>query len=186
MNHRCPNGDFRLTLSDALGEDWLNMAAMTSDLTVGLLSDGTGGASAAGIGAFIQIASGTTIENVVTGDGDDTLRGNNADNELHAMRGNDTLDGGLGDDDLWGGTGNDFFVFYAGDGQDWIGDFTAGLGTDDVIALNGFGALDFAGLSLSDLGDDVQIDLGGGDEIVLAGLSSTDLLHEDDFLFFTT
>ena len=69
-------------------------------------------------------------------------------------------------------------------GADWLGDFTFGDMTDDVIALNGFELLEFGNLILFDLGDDVRIDLGSGDEIVLAGVSSTDLLDEDDFVFF--
>ena len=78
---------------------------------------------------------------------------------------------------------DDLFVFYLGDGADWIGDFTAGALTDDAIALYGFGPLDFGGLSLTDDAGDTLIDLGGSDQITLAGVSSTDLAA-DDFQFF--
>jgi Ca2+-binding RTX toxin-like protein len=63
------------------------------------------------------------IENVIGGDGGDTLGGNAADNHLQGMRGddtlrgyagNDTLDGGVGNDNLDGGTGNDILIGGAG------------------------------------------------------------------------
>jgi Ca2+-binding RTX toxin-like protein len=174
----------RLTLTDANGDDWLNMAAMTENLAINLASDGSGGGSVVGAGAFLVIANGTDIENVVTGDGHDTLLGNDLVNELHGMRGNDTLEGGLDNDMLWGGDGDDYFVFYDGDGADWIGDFTAGVGSEDVIELHGTGFLDFGNLSLafSDNGVDTTINLGGGDQITLAGLIMGDL-DQDDFVF---
>jgi hypothetical protein len=176
----------RFTLADTGGEDWLNMAAMTENLAINLAEDGTGGGSVVGAGSFLGIANGTQIENAVTGDGNDALSGNDLDNELHAMRGDDTLDGGLGADMLWGGTGNDYFVYYDGDGADWIGDFSAGVGLEDVIELHGTGFLDFTSLSLavSDNGvDTTVIDLGDGDQITLAGLVASDLV-QDDFVFF--
>ena len=120
------------------------------------------------------------------GDGNDIFLGNDVANELHGMRGNDTLDGGLGNDILWGGTGEDLFVFYDGDGADWIGDFTAGVGVADVIELHGTGFMDFSSLSLafSDNGvDTTVINLGDGDQITLAGLIIGDL-DQDDFVFF--
>ena len=127
----------------------------------------------------------------MAGDGNDTLIGNDVANELHGMRGNDTLNGGLGGDTLnggvdndilWGGTGDDLFVFYIGDGADWIGDFTAGTGTEDVIALYGFGFGTIGDLGLSDSDGSAFIDLGNGDSITLDGLSWTDL-DEEDFVF---
>ena len=69
---------------------------------------------------IFKIAAGTVIENAVTGDGNDTLIGNDLANALHGMRGNDThrrrrrrdtLSGGAGNDTLTGGAGLDFFLF---------------------------------------------------------------------------
>ena len=60
--------------------------------------------------SWFTIAAGTTIENAVTGDGNDIITGNGAANTLYGMRGNDTLDGGAGGDALHGGKGNDTYV----------------------------------------------------------------------------
>ena len=179
----------RVSLDDSAGTDWFDFAATGGDIVADMAP---GGATTLNGVTIVQTTATTVIENAVAGDGNDTLLGNDVANELHGMRGNDTLYGELGDDTLnggagndilWGGTGDDLFVFYLGDGVDWIGDFTAGAGTDDVIALYGFGPLDFGGLSLADLGGDTVVDLGGGDQITLAGLSSTELAAAD-FQFF--
>ena len=173
----------RVSLDDSGGIDWFDFAATGGNIVSDMSAGGTTTLNGFTI---VQTTAGTVIENAVSGDGNDTLLGNDAANELHGMRGNDTLDGGFGSDTLWGGTGDDMFVYYDGDGADWIGDFTAGLGLGDTIALHAStGFLDFGNLSFTDLGDDVRVDLGGGDEIVLAGVYSTGLLAEDDFVFFT-
>jgi Ca2+-binding RTX toxin-like protein len=151
-----------------------------------------GGATTLDGVTIVQTTAGTVIENAVAGDGNDQLTGNAEANEIYGMRGNDMiwgdagddiLAGGLGNDMLWGEAGNDLFLFSIGDGADVIGDFIAGVGTDDVIALYGFGYTDFGDLTLGDTGGNAVIDLGGDDQITLAGLSSTDLMA-DDFQFF--
>lgn len=64
------------------------------------------------------------IENVVGGDGNDTIDGNSDPNvldggagndEIYGGDGEDTLIGGAGDDTLIGGAGDDTFIFNAGD-----------------------------------------------------------------------
>jgi Ca2+-binding RTX toxin-like protein len=50
------------------------------------------------------------FENIVTGDGNDSITGNDSANEIRGMRGNDTLAGGGGADTLMGGMGNDTYV----------------------------------------------------------------------------
>jgi Ca2+-binding RTX toxin-like protein len=95
----------RKTLADTDGGlDWINMAAISHDLTLNL---NTGIPSNDGL----VIEVGTVIENAITGDGNDVLTGNSASNKLYGARGNDTLNGSLGDDLLNGGTGDDTFVF---------------------------------------------------------------------------
>ena len=71
----------------------------------------------------------SSIENIVGGNGADTLRGNNGANVLSGGAGNDTLNGGFGADAMFGGSGNDIFVFdNLGDRIDEIG----GSGIDQV------------------------------------------------------
>ena len=95
----------RGTLKDLDGGiDWINASANIDNTVINL---NAGQASTwAGKTAF-TIASGTVIENAVTGDGDDTLIGNASANELMGMRGNDVLEGRGGADILDGGTGID-------------------------------------------------------------------------------
>jgi Ca2+-binding RTX toxin-like protein len=141
---------------------------------------------------FWSIAGGGTLIDSYTIDlpgadqllagGDDVLTGGSDSDFMNGLSGDDLLDGGGGDDMLWGGAGDDLFVFSTGDGADEIGDFTAGPGSEDVIALNDFGYMDIGDLTLDDVDGDAVIDLGGGDQITLAGLASTDLTA-DDFLF---
>ncbi len=95
----------RGTLKDLDGGiDWINASANIDNTVINL---NAGQASTwAGKTAF-TIASGTVIENAVTGDGHDTLIGNASANELMGMRGNDVLEGRGGADILDGGTGID-------------------------------------------------------------------------------
>jgi VCBS repeat-containing protein len=95
----------RATLTDASGTDTLNAAAVTGAMTIDLAP----GAVSTIDGRPLTIASGTTIENAIGGDGADMIRGNAADNMLRGMRGNDSLDGGGGSDRMIGGAGNDTF-----------------------------------------------------------------------------
>lgn len=120
----------RKTLTDSDGgTDWINAAAVSHDVSVSLVGGKT--VTFDGEAAF-TIGRSTLIENVVTGDGNDTLIGNNLDNFLVAMRGDDVLNGGTGNDWLIGGTGNDRFLFdnRGVSGKDVVLDFTRG----DIIA----------------------------------------------------
>ena len=67
----------RLTLTDGAGTDWLKFAAMSGNLVVRLGEGQTStGTSSAGVRNILTIAVGTSIENAVTGDGDDVITGN--------------------------------------------------------------------------------------------------------------
>lgn len=72
------------------GIDTLNASSITSGSTINLL---TGAAT-----LDDQSVTISGIENVYTGDGDDTLTGNGSDNILWGGRGADVIDGGDGDD----------------------------------------------------------------------------------------
>ncbi len=96
----------RLLLTDTDGSDNINTAAIASDTAVDLRPGQTSSIA----GQALTIDAGSVIENVDSGDGNDSLIGNGQNNWLRTWRGNDTLDGGLGLDTLEGGTGNDSYV----------------------------------------------------------------------------
>ncbi len=112
------------------GTDWIDAAAITSDLSINL---NAGATSTIAGQKFISIAATTTIENAVTGDGNDVLLGNALNNTLYGMRGNDMLNGGLGIDHLFGGAGNDQIVF---DSADLGGTINGGAGVDTLLVNN--------------------------------------------------
>ncbi|HBH51207.1 MAG TPA: hypothetical protein DDY91_04870, partial [Planctomycetaceae bacterium] len=104
----------------------------------------------------MALSSGTVIEQVRGGAGNDILSGNALDNVLTGNAGNDvlygqagadTLTGGAGDDDLQGGEGADRYLFAA----------TSALGKDSITetaTAQGIDRLDFTGTTLS-----VNVDL---------------------------
>jgi len=95
----------RAVISDVDGgRDWLNFAGIADDLRIDLRA---GTRSSVGTATSFIIAKGTAIENAVTGDGNDVVRGNALNNVLRGMRGDDRLDGGAGGDVLHGGAGSD-------------------------------------------------------------------------------
>ena len=125
----------RATLTDADGGvDWIDLSTVASDVTLDLAA---GAASSTGL----VIAAGTVIENAVTGDGDDTIHGNEAANELYGMRGGDTLSGLDGSDLLDGGTGADRMAGGGGDDRYVVDDLAdvvveaIGAGVDLVTSL---------------------------------------------------
>lgn len=113
----------RSSLSDTDGGiDTINAAAVTSNSHIDI--SGETDSQIAGVTVEIQeednlfdvdvdTVGDALIENVFTGDGDDTLIGNVADNTLSGGRGNDTLHWSEGDDILQGGEGYDTFSIEA-------------------------------------------------------------------------
>jgi Ca2+-binding RTX toxin-like protein len=88
-----------------------------------------------------------SIENIISGAGNDTLRGNAVANVLSGGDGNDLLDGRAGNDTLHGGDGTDTIL--GGDGDDLI--TTEGLAVSSDIVDGGLGidTLDYSGLTLA-------------------------------------
>jgi Ca2+-binding RTX toxin-like protein len=82
------------------------------------------------------------------GEGDDILFGQGGNDSLLGGQGNDILVGGTGNDTLTGGEGSDVFLFYRGDGDDTITDFSLDEG-DIIVRVNqgtgDFGDIDTAG-----------------------------------------
>ncbi len=71
------------------------------------------------------------IENVVAGNGNDTLLGSDAANQLDGQFGNDSITGGNGADTLIGGLGSDFIVARDNGTRDVV---RCGDGFDEVVA----------------------------------------------------
>ena len=98
-------GTSSVAIFDGGGIDTFDFSSNSSnqriDLTPETYSDTNGRTGNFGI------ARGTIIENVITGNGNDTITGNAANNILSSGNGNDILSGGAGNDTLSGGTGSD-------------------------------------------------------------------------------
>lgn len=93
-----------------------------------------------GDGAANQLEGGNGNDCLFGGGGADTLLGGWGQDVLFGDTGADLLDGGIGNDLLEGGNGGDQFQHSgsAGDGTDWIIDFTSNSG--DVLVFAGAGA----------------------------------------------
>ncbi|MFS0756040.1 putative Ig domain-containing protein [Noviherbaspirillum sp. 1P10PC] len=157
-----------LTVAPGAGAT-INAAAISSGSTIDL---SVGKARLAG--ADLTMTNPQAVANAIGGEFDDTLIGNGLANllaggqgndTLRGGGGNDTLDGGLGNDTLAGGAGADLFVIRKKSGAV---DIILDAGQEDMaqgrdmIALIGFGKLDFARLTRSQVGADVRVDLGDG------------------------
>ena len=130
----------RQTIDDTNGGvDWLNFAAIASDLNVSMVS---GGALQAGGVTYAHLAGGALdFENLWSGDGNDTITGNNLSNRILTMRGDDSVHGGAGDDRIEGGDGNDALfgdgnadLLFGGAGNDSL---NGGLGNDTLAGGGG-------------------------------------------------
>jgi subtilisin-like proprotein convertase family protein len=118
----------RRTLTDASGNDTVNLSAITGNLNFSLVE---GAANTLG-STTLTIANGSVIENVIGGWGNDTLTGNTGDNILIGGQGDDTLNGGIGNDTYrYGGS-------YSFD-------------TDTIVDSSGSDTLDFSQLLTSGL-----------------------------------
>ena len=148
------------------GVDWINAAALRGNLNLDLCA---GAASTLDGESFITIAAGTTIENAVTGDGNDTVTGNGGDNVLCGMRGNDLLRGGAGKDTLEGGQDNDTLY---GDGGDDVLD--GGAGRNDLFGGAGADIFRFTKTSTTQGCTSIIEDFTNGQDIIdLSGLGFT-------------
>jgi len=180
-------------LTDEAGTDRINAAAVSSDTIINL---NQGALNQLAGGEFV-IAEGTVIENVIAGDGNDSITGNDARNDLDGARGDDTLSGGAGDDDTLGMAEADTINGMGGndtvdalDGDDFI---EGGTGNDSVDGgdgadrLIGDGGLDTlqggAGAdSLEGRAGADRLDGGEGDDMLYGGGGDDTLIgrHDDD------
>lgn len=146
-----------------------DQAAQVINMTPGSISN------IYGLRGNMMIESGTVIENLRAGHGNDAVRGNAVANQIYGGEGVDTVEGGDGDDSIYGDAGNDGLLgglgndsVTGGDGSDWLS------GEDGSDALFGGAGGDTL---LGGLGNDT---LYGGDEVdVLDGGDGNDNVYGD-------
>ena len=186
-------------LDGGAGDDTLDTSSFNGDYAVNLA---TGATNFAGE-SFVN------FESLVSGGGDDTLRGTDTanlisgeagDDRVFGLGGNDLIDGGLGGDRLDGGEGNDTLLGEDGDdrlsggggrdlllgglGRDFLGGNNGNdraFGGDGNDTLRGGGGKD----SLYGDGDDDVLSGQGGDDLVFGG-SGNDVVgggNGNDLLF---
>lgn len=114
------------TLWDAGGTDRINLSARSGDIQFDL----RGGSvnlldSVSSQNSRLNLAYGTVIENLSSGAGNDTLKGNDVANQIDGGTGNDTIYGANGGDTLNGEAGDD--VLMGGAGSDSL---DGGAGAD--------------------------------------------------------
>ncbi len=142
-----------VTIFDEDGTDTVdlsfdNLSNQMVNLNAGTFSDVGGG-----IGN-IGIAQGTVLENLITGNGNDTVFTNTANNDVSTGGGNDTVHASEGRDTLNGGNGTDRLVFDYAFSNIASGTFsgtTASLLTDTgpVIEAHDFEFFEFSDQTLS-------------------------------------
>lgn len=157
------------TIWDVGGNDTIDISSSTFDLDINLTPNSWSNVGTSyAYGAYfsevidhtIYIAPDTIIENAIGGSGNDTIRGNDADNILTS------------------GLGDDVFVFDAAWGDDTVTDFEDGSDTLDLSDTS----LTFADLTVTQSGSDTIVADADGNSITLTGLTSTDITA-DDFIF---
>lgn len=156
------------TVLGGQGNDTVIFGEVSVNLTIDLAHSEPTSVSSSGI----TIGS---IENVVSGNGNDTILGNTLGNLIDGSGGGDEMDGRGGDDTIRGGDGRDFLR--GGEGNDIVDggdaeDFLEGGEGDDWI-LGGLGD-DFlfggAGFDLIEGGDgNDALDGDDGHDVLLAG-----------------
>ncbi len=121
------------TIDGGDGNDSLDLTSWTGDWSIDL-SDGS----------TIYGDHYTSIENVTTGVGNDTITGSDADNVISSGAGNDTLNGGDGNDTLSGGSGTNMLSGGAGN-DTFIGD---GNSNDTIDGGDGNDTVDYSNLAV--------------------------------------
>jgi Ca2+-binding RTX toxin-like protein len=163
-----------LDYRDTGGGDEIPTGPVVVNMVTGTASDGFGGTD-----TF------TNIEDIRGSEYNDSLLGNDGDNEIEGNAGNDTIDGGLGRNHLSGGQGNDAIIsrsgrdaIEGGAGDDTITVYDSeneqpyidpGLGSDTIIAV---GDVEIS-LSYRSLDQGVQIDLALGQTLKQGGAVDT-------------
>jgi Ca2+-binding RTX toxin-like protein len=180
-------GTFYTSIWDVSGRDTIaydGARDATIDLRAATLQYERGGGGnvsfADGIFGGFTIANGVVIENATTGSGDDSLRGNAANNNLSGGAGDDVLEGGLGNDFLIGGTGIDTASYANGAGPVTVNlatrtaQDTGAAGSDRFSSIENLTGSAF-GDTLSGSAGDNTLAGGAGDD-TLRGADGDDVL----------
>jgi len=126
-----------ITDSDG-GIDTINTSAITMDAHISMrdvgqsvfMNQGGGGT----FNAF-KISSGTVIENLITGDGNDFVFSNSSNNSIYLGRGDDLVTADQGSDFYDGGTGTDTINLHY-----FLEDFSFNLLSSDTVTINHLGS----------------------------------------------
>jgi Ca2+-binding RTX toxin-like protein len=175
------------TLIGGIGTDWASYANASGNVTVDLSAAQPRSFGADGNDSL------SSIENVLGGNGNDSILGDGLANLLDGGNGNDTLDGGEGDDSLYGGAGNDW-ASYANAGGAVTVDLSAGTssgadGNDDLTeienVLGGIGNDSILGDGLNNRldggnGDD-RLDGGAGNDALNGGAGNDTVIGGQGF-----
>jgi subtilisin-like proprotein convertase family protein len=162
------SGD-RGTLTDTAGSDAINAAAVTTDLFIDLAP----GATSTIGGRSVLIASGTVIENVYGGDGNDILIGNDGNNAIHGGHGADTMTGRKGDDTYFVDAA-DTIIESANEGIDTVNvpfSYTLAADLENLTLSDAGGAIDGTGNALD------NVITGNASANTLAGGAGNDTLN---------
>jgi Ca2+-binding RTX toxin-like protein len=136
-----------LTIWDGAGSDTIDLSQWTSGSILSLVAGSY--SSANNMTKNIAIAYNVDIENAVTGNGNDTITGNDLDNRLNSGGGSDTINGAGGEDTINGGAGRDVLIGGSGndriyfDASDDLASLSGGAGTDTLIQSGFHSAFDF-------------------------------------------
>jgi len=138
------------------GTDRLNFSGSNNNVTVNLETIGN---QTVNSNLTLNLTA-AQVENITSGNGNDTLTGNTLNNSLSGGNGNDALTGGAGNDTLTGGAGNDSFSGDAGN------DVLTGNAGDDTYSFN----------TNSSLGADTLNEaVGGGTDAITFSGSTNDV-----------
>ncbi len=157
-----PGIGFSNTPGAANGSDTLDFTAFTNDLFVNLEA-GAGDEVYDGLGNKINWTSPITVENAITGSGNDILLGNSTSNSLSGGEGDDFLEGNAGNDVLNGGSGSDFLADVSGNDT-----YVSSVGNDQISDSEGFDTL-----IVDALRNTVALDAVGTSLVVVSGSSTT-------------
>lgn len=144
----------------AIQEDTIDYSDWTTDVAIDLANETATGLAGGAEG----------LDNIVGGQGNDTLTGDANINEINGKEGNDTINGLGGDDDIEGGAGDDTIIIDGAADDDTIAggvgtDTLDGSTSDDGIAVT----IDGGGVDFDDAGADFNIANAQSVENIITG-----------------